>query len=74
MKIRHSKLAQTLVNSQAYINRPIQTLSTTLGPTPQCEQLGNRASLTYQDSSSEQLGLQDQARDCLPPSATKQTS
>ena len=39
MRIRHSKLDQTLVNlqayAQAYINRPTQPLSTTLGPTPQ---------------------------------------
>ena len=35
MRIRHSKLDQTLVNLQAYINRPTQPLSTTLGPTPQ---------------------------------------
>ena len=32
MIIRRSKLTGSLVNSQAYINRPIQTLSTTLGP------------------------------------------
>ena len=36
MKIRRSKLTWSLVNSeaypQAYINRPIQPLSTTLGP------------------------------------------
>ena len=38
MIILHSILTRTLVNwqaySQAYINRPIQTLSTTLGPHP----------------------------------------
>ena len=37
MKIRPSNLTRSLVNSQAYsqayINRPFQTLSTTLGPT-----------------------------------------
>ena len=75
MRIRRYKLTWSLVNSQAYaqayINRPIQPLSTTLGLLSCGVQLGKRTSLTYQDSCGEQLGFQDQDRDSLPPSATQ---